>query len=251
MIVAIFAVMREPCQTHNLVIAADGKCVLCRRPPARLFAVREEHETLISRVFTGLLGVCLVAALGALIYMTQLDGGYRGGKYVPGPVALGQLSAQQQQLLQQALQEDRQSTETSGAADASTATAEDAAAPAVQPASVQKSAATAAAGKPATTSAVTPPSAAAFAPVAVTMYATPWCFICDRARDFLLARNVELTEYDVDRDREAERRLKKGNPSASLPTFEIAGRTHVGFNPWDLEDALRSAAVPSQSARAH
>jgi glutaredoxin len=249
MIVAIFAVMRELCQTHNLVIAADGKCVLCRRPPARLFAVREEHETLISRVFTGLLGVCLVAALGALIYMSQLDGGYRGGKYVPGPVALGQLSARQQQLLQQALQEDRQSTETSGAVDAGAATAQDAAAPAVQPASVQKSEATAA-GKPATTSAVTK-AAAPSAPVAVTMYATPWCFICDRARDFLLARNVELTEYDVDRDREAERRLKKGNPSASLPTFEIAGRTHVGFNPWELEDALRSAAVPSQSARAH
>jgi glutaredoxin len=248
MIVAIFAVMRELCQTHNLVIAADGKCVLCRRPPARLFAVREEHETLISRVFTGLLGVCLVAALCALIYMSQLDGGYRGGKYVPGPVALGQLSAQQQQLLQQALQEDGQTAETSGAVDASTATAEDGAAPAVQPASVQKSAATAA-REPAATSAVTK-AAAPLAPVAVTMYATPWCFICDRARDFLLARNVELIEYDVDRDREAERRLKKGNPSASLPTFEIAGRTHVGFNPWDLEDALRSAAVPSQSARA-
>jgi glutaredoxin len=230
MIIAILAVMRELCQTHNLVIAADGKCVLCRRPPARLFAVREEHETLISRVFTGLLGVCLVAALGALIYMSQLDGGYRGGKYVPGPVALGQLSARQQQLLQQALQEDRQSTETSGAVDAGAATAEDAAAPAGQPASVQKSAATAA-RKPAATSAVTQASAPAFAPVAVTMYATPWCFICDRARDFLLARNVELTEYDVDRDKEAERRLKKGNPSASLPTFEIAGRTHVGFNP--------------------
>jgi len=240
--------MRELCQTHNLVIAADGKCVLCRRPPARLFAVREEHETLISRVFTGLLGVCLVAALGALFYMSRLDGGYRGGKYVPGPVALGQLSAQQQQLLQQALQEDRQSSEDTDAVDASTATVEDASAPAVQAQSAHNSAA-ATARKPAATGAARQASAA-FAPVEVTMYATPWCFICDRARDFLLARNVLLTEYDVDRDKEAERRLKKANPSASLPTFEVAGRTHVGFNPWDLEDALRSAAGPSQSARA-
>jgi glutaredoxin len=82
------------------------------------------------------------------------------------------------------------------------------------------------------------------------MYATPWCFICDRARDFLLARNVVLTEYDVDRDKEAARRLTKANPSASLPTFEVGGRTYVGFNPWDLEDAVRDAAQQSYSASA-
>ena len=73
---------------------------------------------------------------------------------------------------------------------------------------------------------------------------------CDRARDFLLARNVVLTEYDVDRDKQAERRLTKANPSASLPTFEIAGRVYVGFDPWGLEDALRDAVPQSYSARA-
>jgi len=240
--------MRELCQTHSLVIAEDGKCVLCRRPPARLFAVREEHETLISRVFTGLLGVCLVAALGALIYVSRLDGGYRGGRYVPGPVALGQLSARQQQQLEQALQTDRKAADGVEVIDAATAAAEDGAR-AAQPETAQKSTA-ADAQKPAAASAARP-APAPFVPVQVTMYATPWCFICDRARDFLLARNVVLTEYDVDRDQEAERRLKKANPSASLPTFEIAGRVHVGFNPWDLEDALRSAVPPRYSARAH
>jgi glutaredoxin len=241
--------MRELCQTHSLVIAEDGKCVLCRRPPARLFAVREEHETLISRVFTGLLGVCLVAALAALIYTSRLDGGYRGGKYVPGPVALGQLSVRQQEELHKALEEDRQALDSTETIDAGAAAAEQASSPTVQSPSAQETTTAAAQKEPAASAARA--AHAALAPVQVVMYATPWCFICDRARDFLLARNVVLTEYDVDRDKEAERRLKKANPSASLPTFEIAGRTHVGFNPWDLEDALRGAARPSYSARAH
>src|SRR5688572_2745328 len=85
--------MRELCPTHKLVIAPDGKCVLCRRPPLRLFAVREEHEDAISKVFTALLGVGLTAAAAALIYVSTLDAGYTGGRYVPGPT-LGKLSGQ-------------------------------------------------------------------------------------------------------------------------------------------------------------
>jgi glutaredoxin len=79
------------------------------------------------------------------------------------------------------------------------------------------------------------------APVAVTMYVTPWCSICDRAREFLLARNVVLTERDIERAPASVRRLRKLNPALSVPTFEIEGQPYVGFNAWDLEDAIRNA----------
>jgi glutaredoxin len=226
--------MRELCQIHKLAIAPDGKCVLCRRPSLRLFAVREEHETIISRVFTGLLGVCLAAAASALVYMSMLDAGYTGGKYVAGP-PLAKLSL-----------------------------------PAPVPAeTAQDDASTAARSTPPALARPEPgsrvtadepdPGAAATAdgaptvmlqPVAVTMYATPWCDICDRAREFLLARDVVLTEYDIDRDRSAERRLATINPGVSVPTFEIGGRPFVGFNPWDLQDAIRAAATAKVASTA-
>jgi glutaredoxin len=81
------------------------------------------------------------------------------------------------------------------------------------------------------------------------MYAAPWCFICDRARDFLLAREVDLVERDVERDPAAAAELAELNPSTSLPVFVIAEETHVGFHPWDLEDAINAEAAARYAAR--
>jgi glutaredoxin len=78
--------------------------------------------------------------------------------------------------------------------------------------------------------------------VKVTMYSAPWCFICDRARSFLEAREVDLTEYDVDLDAEAEKRLQQLNPAGSIPTLIVDGKTIVGFHPWGLEDLIDEAA---------
>jgi glutaredoxin len=78
--------------------------------------------------------------------------------------------------------------------------------------------------------------------VKVTMYSAPWCFICDRARSFLEAREVELTDYNVDMDAEAEKRLQQLNPTGSIPTFIVDGQTVVGFHPWGLEDLIDTAA---------
>jgi glutaredoxin len=216
--------MRELCASHNLVLGADGKCVLCRRPKQPLFAVREETESLVSKVFTWFLFLCLLAAGGALINASRLGAGYTGGRYTAAPDQRRADASSPQSATKLA-----QNARPRARGD--------------QP----RQAPTRAAQKP---SAITSAAAVAAAPpVPVTMYSAPWCYICDRSRDFLLARNVTLTELDIERDHAAAKRLRQLNPTSSLPTFEVAGRVYIGFNPWDLEDAIRDAMLQRYSAR--
>jgi glutaredoxin len=81
------------------------------------------------------------------------------------------------------------------------------------------------------------------------MYTAPWCFICDQAHEFMVMRGVALTEIDIDRDRANMRRLGKRNPSMTIPTFEIDGNTHVGWNRWLIDEAIREAAQQRYAAR--
>jgi glutaredoxin len=188
-----------------------------------------------------------LAALAALIHVSRLDPGYTGPRYTAaGPDDESSVAKQ---------------PPVASVAPTSAAT-RDAGVP-VEPEASSKSAGAKARAKtdaPRATAAPDPhavasaapgtlPSAAAPVQVAVTMYATPWCFICDRARDFLLARNVSLTERNIERDPASVRRLRKLNPALSVPTFEIEGQPHVGFNAWDLEDAIRNAAEKRYASR--
>lgn len=246
--------MRELCKNHNLVLATDGKCVLCRRPKLPIFAVREETEDMISRVFTWLLGGCLVAAFAALVYMMRLEGGYEGGKYVSAPgLGLGRADGTAPNL-------GESSDATLKAQAELSAKSQDAAkanAPQAKSAAKTTTATNSAPAKP--PAAIAAPeaqarpdqhevSAAARASVNVTMYGAPWCYICDRARDFMSARDVSFKEVDIERDQAGARKLAKLNQTMTVPTFEIEGRAYVGFNPWDLEDAIRDAAVQHTAA---
>jgi glutaredoxin len=84
--------------------------------------------------------------------------------------------------------------------------------------------------------------------VRIVMYRAPWCYVCDRARDFLGADVVELVELDVESDPQARRAWAARNPMQTLPTFEIRGEVMVGFSPYDLEHAVRVALAPAQGA---
>lgn len=215
--------MRELCKTHGLVLAPDGKCILCRRPqgpPA--FALTEEQESVLSKGVTVLLGACLAAAAGAIVYASQLPPGYTGERHSER----SQGATRIKETEEPAAQPDAGRPEPSKPQPAM-------AAPKVKPKSKLK---------PAADVAKAPAGRPAYSGLEVTMYAAPWCYICDRTRDFLLARDVVLVERDVERDAKATQELAKINPQKTLPTLQIAGRVHVGFNPWELEDALRAAA---------
>jgi glutaredoxin len=231
------------------------------RTEAPTILISEETEALISKVFTWLLGGCLVTALAALIYAYRLGPGYTGPRYQASPVlGLGRAdgsaphAAKTQGL--DSLDEERARAKDMGTGNDALGKSKVGASKATSSKAQARSAASVSAKAQASAQPekkagadLTATQTVATDPVAVTMYSAPWCFICDRAREFLLARDVALTDINIERDRAGQKRLHEINPTLSLPTFEIEGRTRIGFNPWQLQDEIRDAARQRYSAR--
>jgi len=217
--------VRELCKSHNLALAPDGKCILCRRPVMTVFAVRPETEDALSRIVTALLGACLLAAFGGLLYAWRLDPAFASG-------------------------------ETAGASRWTELPVERARVESTPPptASAARPIAGAQVRKPATASyrGPLPPLAPEVTSgrVRIVMYSAPWCYVCDRARDFLHADVVELIDRDIERDPNAARALATLNPMQTLPTFEVSGETLVGFSPYALEQSVRAALAPTPHSSA-
>ena len=73
------------------------------------------------------------------------------------------------------------------------------------------------------------------------MYATAWCGSCRRAREYLSYNSIPYTEYDIDADEDAKKRLAEINPRTSIPTFQIDDIVQIGFSPESLEYELNQA----------
>lgn len=79
--------------------------------------------------------------------------------------------------------------------------------------------------------------------VSVTMYSTAWCKVCKDARSYLKEAGTAFDDYDVDADRDADRRLRAINPRHTVPTFDIDGAVLTGWSPGAFESMLTSAAA--------
>jgi len=85
--------------------------------------------------------------------------------------------------------------------------------------------------------------------VSVEMYSTAWCRVCKDARQYFGDSGLAYEEYDVDKDRDADRRLRSINPQHTVPTFSIDGAVLTGFSPAAFESMLTTAAA-RRAARA-
>lgn len=65
--------------------------------------------------------------------------------------------------------------------------------------------------------------------VTVTMYATQWCGVCRKAREYMDANGIDFMELDTDDSAAAKERLGELNPLKTIPTFEIDELVYVGF----------------------
>jgi glutaredoxin len=66
--------------------------------------------------------------------------------------------------------------------------------------------------------------------VPITLYCTPWCPACRRARSFLKERGVDFVEVDITRNREAAARVRSwAGGYETTPTFEVYGQVVVDF----------------------
>lgn len=254
------------CPKHNLAIAPDGKCVLCRRTLS--MALHRDDESWVSQLFTWLLLLCLLATLAGLIYVANNPAGHRGGRYVEAP-PVGQLDAPRsaaarrdepgQPGVSEAAQPESAATTApaaTGVQAPTTDTGTDANAnaaaqlPQMQPATTEDGETPSALRRPPTVPGI-PASelSRARSKVQVIMFGAPWCYICDRARDFLKARDVTLVEYDIEMSGEAMDALSDVNPASTIPTFQIADEAIVGFHPWVLEDAINAVALERYASR--
>jgi len=72
----------------------------------------------------------------------------------------------------------------------------------------------------------------------VIMYMTSWCPYCSKARNDLRSLDVNLIEYDIEKDRsKREEMLSKSSGSRGVPVIDIEGIIVRGYN----SDAIRGA----------
>lgn len=75
----------------------------------------------------------------------------------------------------------------------------------------------------------------------VEIYTTSWCRYCRDAKNYFRARGIVFTEYDIEKDRAAARRLRRYNPRGGVPVTVINGRPIVGYAPDAFARALKES----------
>ena len=75
--------------------------------------------------------------------------------------------------------------------------------------------------------------------MAVTIYSTPSCVYCKKAKDYFQQKRIPFTEYNVAQDlRRADEMVRKSG-QMGVPVLDINGKIIVGFNQPEIEKALR------------
>ncbi len=75
--------------------------------------------------------------------------------------------------------------------------------------------------------------------MAITLYSTPSCTYCRKAKDYFQANRVRFTEYDVSRDQRRADEMVRKSGQMGVPVIDINGKIIVGFNQPEVERALK------------
>lgn len=75
--------------------------------------------------------------------------------------------------------------------------------------------------------------------MAITLYTTPSCTYCRKAKDYFRQNRVPFTEYDVARDQRRAEEMVRKSGQMGVPVIDVNGRIIVGFNQPEIERALR------------
>lgn len=76
----------------------------------------------------------------------------------------------------------------------------------------------------------------------VELYGATWCPACRAAKQWLDQHHIAYTEYDVDRDRDANARMRRLSPRGSIPVIVVAGSAPmIGFNAANVQAAIARA----------
>lgn len=72
----------------------------------------------------------------------------------------------------------------------------------------------------------------------VTVYSSPSCPYCIRAKQFLKDNGVAFEDIDVSDDKEKAQEMVKKSGQMAVPVLEIDGKIIVGFDEGSIKDAL-------------
>jgi glutaredoxin-like YruB-family protein len=72
----------------------------------------------------------------------------------------------------------------------------------------------------------------------VTVYSTPTCPYCKRAKDYLTQKGIPFTDYNVGEDREKAKEMIQKSKQMGVPVIVIDDDVIVGFNQTKLDSLL-------------
>jgi glutaredoxin len=73
----------------------------------------------------------------------------------------------------------------------------------------------------------------------VIMYMTSWCPYCVKAREYIRSLDVNLMEYDVEKDKsKREEMLRKSGGSKGVPLVDVEGIIIKGYSPSAIKEAV-------------
>jgi len=203
------------CGVHGLVVNADGRCVICRRgdPEAEPAKTSQEWPVVVAIAFAAVMlvfsgGYWLTRKLGEMNTKPPV---------VAAEVETTEPSATADEALTRYPQQQNRTASVPGAE----ATRPRAPTEEVTQEQLDRKKRT----------------------IAVTMYASPKCDLCQSARTFLKARGYRLTELDVEASPTDKVLLQNLNPAGTVPTFDVEGKVLVGFDRQVLERTIEDQAL--------
>jgi len=72
----------------------------------------------------------------------------------------------------------------------------------------------------------------------VTIYSTPTCPFCKRAKAYLSGKNISYTDYNVAQDKDRAKEMIRLSGQMSVPVIIIDNEIIVGFNQTLLDKVL-------------
>jgi glutaredoxin-like YruB-family protein len=74
----------------------------------------------------------------------------------------------------------------------------------------------------------------------VEIYETSWCGYCKKAKKFFSSRGIEFTAYDIEKDKDAARRMMALTRRRAVPFVVINGHGIQGYSEQAYEQALQN-----------
>ncbi len=72
----------------------------------------------------------------------------------------------------------------------------------------------------------------------VTVYSTPTCPYCKRAKDYLTQKGIPFTDYNVGEDKEKAKEMIQKSKQMGVPVIVVDDEIIVGFNQAKLDSLL-------------